>query len=805
MTPRSTLEPLEVRRLLSAAANELPQRVDITWNDSTSEAIAGQWIVKLGGYRGLAGSQLQKARRLLSAADENVFVRQYLVSDGLFSVRLPSTLTSEQQYAKLKEMPGFVSAEPDFIQYTDLTPNDPSFSQLSGLNQANDQDIDAPEAWNTTQGSMSQVVGIVDSGVEYNHPDLYLNIFLNQAEIPATRLANLTDIDADGLITFRDLNNAANQGVGKIQDQNADGRITGADLRATMNTTSGVDNGTGGWANGTDGDANGFVDDLVGWNFLSGNNDPNDVFGHGSHVAGTVGAVGNNSVGVVGVNWKVRLMPLKTGGINSSDNSISTSAAIAALNYAVLMKQRGNALRVTNNSWGGGGISAQLEGAIGNNANNNIMFVAAAGNDGTNNDTTPHYPSSYVGANIVAVANLTNTGARNGGSNFGVVSVDIGAPGTNILSTTGGAYQIFTGTSMASPHVAGVAALAFSVAPGATVATVKAAMLNNVDVIASLNGVVATGGRVNAQKTLAAIAGFPDSPAGLDMSLGSDTGINSADDVTNDNTPTFSGTAPAGTTVTLLADDVAVGSIVAAGNGTWTITATTLADGVRTITATSTNGAGTSAPSEPVFVTVDTAAPTGSNPGFPFAVAPHRTTFNFNEDMSAALTTGMLTVTNLTTSTVLTGADLSLTFNALNQVQINFPTAPAGILPDGNYRVSVQATDLAGNVMPAAYVYDFFFLGADGNRDRKVDIGDFGSLASNFNRSPRNFGQGDYNYSGTVDIDDFSILATRFNVQLPAPSALPRAAGAVAAADPLFSGIEIDRPANDLLSDGGVV
>jgi len=781
VTSKSAIvESLETRNLLTAAANAVVAEFkteQVSFEGQNASAISGQWIVQLGGYDGTAGSQLKKARRLLIAEDPNAFVRMYLVADGLFSVRVPSTSTVKEQYAALKNVPGFMSAEPDWVHHSDATPNDPSFSSLNGLNQGNDQDIDAPEAWNLTTGSTTQVVGIIDSGVDYNHVDLAQNIFLNQAEIPGTRLANLTDIDADGLITFRDLNNAANQGVGKIQDQNGDGRISGVDVRATLNRTAGVDNGTGGWADASDTDLNGFADDLVGWNFLSNNNDPNDVTGHGSHVAGTVGAVGNNSLGVVGVNWKVRILPLKTGGLTAGDNSISTSAATAALNYSVLMKNRGNAVRVTNNSWGGGGVSGTLQTAIQGNSNNDILFVAAAGNDGTNNDSTPHYPSNYAIPNVVSVANLTSTGARNGGSNFGAASVDLGAPGTNILSTTGGGYQFFTGTSMASPHVAGVAALMLSLSPGLTIAQMKTALFTTVDPLASLAGITVTGGRVNAAAAVASVVGFPSSPSAPDLAVGSDTGFSTVDNVTNDTTPTFSGTAGANVTVRLFADNVEVGSVVAGGDGSWAITTTPFAtNGLKVITATATNATGTSAAGQPLSITIDTVVPGAGSGAFSVSTSPHRTTFNFTEDLSTQFTLANATVTNVTTSTVVPSGDMSFTYNPTgNLVALLFPGLADGRVTSGKYAVSIQASDAAGNTMAVPYQYVFYFLGGDSDNDRDVDLNDFTRLASNFGASPRTFSQGDFSYDGSVNLDDFTILASNFGRVIPAAD-LPRAA-----------------------------
>lgn len=289
--------------------------------------------------------------------------------------------------------------------------------------------ISAPSAWDTYTGSKNVVVGIIDSGVDYTHTDLAGNIWTNPGEI-----AN----------------------------------------------------------NGIDDDRNGYVDDVHGWNFVANNNNPMDDFGHGTHVAGTVGAVGNNRTGVVGVNWNTQIAALK---FLDSGGGGYTSDAILAINYADNM-----GFEITNNSWGGGSYSQSLKNAI---DSYNGVFAAAAGNAGTNNDSRPSYPSSYTSANIIAVAATNSSDGKPSFSNYGRTSVDLGAPGDAIYSTyPNNRYATMSGTSMATPHVAGAAALIKSYNHSLTTAQIKSIILSTVDPVSSMNGRTVTGGRLNLSKCL---------------------------------------------------------------------------------------------------------------------------------------------------------------------------------------------------------------------------------------------------------------------------------------------------------------
>ena len=329
-----------------------------------------------------------------------------------------------------------VLAEPDYIRQALLVPNDPKYldGTLWGLNQASDADVDAPEGWNVRSSAGAVVVAVIDTGIRYTHEDLAANMWQNPREIPGNRL---------------------------------------------------------------DDDQNGLVDDVYGFDAYNNDGDPMDGNGHGTHCSGTIGGVGNNGVGVVGVAWGVRLMGCK---FLSDSGSGTDSDAIRCIDYA-----RIQGAKVLSNSWGGGGAVASLQAAIERCRAAGILFVAAAGNDSSNNDSWPSYPASYPTDNIVSVAATTRTDELAYFSNYGRAGVDLGAPGDGIystVSTSNRSYDTYSGTSMATPHVAGALAMLAAQFPNESYVSLLTRLLDGTDKIPSLAGKTRSGGRLNLAKAL---------------------------------------------------------------------------------------------------------------------------------------------------------------------------------------------------------------------------------------------------------------------------------------------------------------
>jgi subtilisin family serine protease len=423
-------------------------------------------------------------RARLRAAGTGLFVEQ-LEARNLLSASAVPAVSLPAPDAHIAVLPSLNPTDPQFSSQWDF--------QNSGQNGGTaGADIHATQAWAVTTGSTHTTIAVIDTGIDYDHPDLYKNVWINQAEIPLSRRVNLVDVDRDGLITFYDLNSAINQGVGKILDVNRDGRIDAADILAPMVKDGlGRDTGTGGWADGVseDGDRP-HTDDLVGWNFVANTNNPFDDNGHGTHVSGTIGAQGDSGVGVAGIDWRCQIMAVKF--LDNTGNGYLSNAT-QAIEYAVA-----HGARVLNNSWGGGGYDQGVANAIQDAQNHGDIFVVAAGNNSQSLDVTPNYPASYGLANVVTVAATDRNDQLASFSNFGS-NVTIAAPGASILSTTpNNTYSWYSGTSMAAPHVTGVIGLILSEHPDWNYQQVISQLVNSTDPLASLQGRVHNAGRLDA-------------------------------------------------------------------------------------------------------------------------------------------------------------------------------------------------------------------------------------------------------------------------------------------------------------------
>lgn len=352
---------------------------------------------------------------------------------------------------RIAALEGFVEyAEPDYLVWPGLEPNDPDYigNKLWGLLNRGGvsgykagADIDATAAWDIRTDASSVVVSVTDTGIRYTHQDLAPNMWRNPGEIPG----------------------------------------------------DGIDN-----------DGNGVVDDVFGYNAVENNGNPDDDQGHGTHCAGTIGARGDNNIGMTGVAWNVQLMAGRFLGPNGG----TTSDGIKVIDYSRL-----NGAHIISASWGGGGYSQALRNSIAACAAADIPFVAAAGNSGTNNDSRPHYPSSYDLPNIVAVAASNANDVLTGFSCYGRNSVDIAAPGWQIWSSYRGGdsdYRFLQGTSMAAPHVSGALALALAHFPGEGMDRLIGRLYGSSDKLPSLNGKVSTGARLNLHRLIASVVNKPD-------------------------------------------------------------------------------------------------------------------------------------------------------------------------------------------------------------------------------------------------------------------------------------------------------
>lgn len=448
-------EQLEARRLL-AADLAIPERVP---GEILVQYVRDVPPAQLSAIRASVGAELNSGTYTPAMQAAGVGKLELLTIDRSRDV--------DQTVQYLLRNPFISFAEPNYVYQRNAISNDSHYlnGSLWGLfgddlptsvgptGTTNPFAIQAEKVWaEDLIGSSGVVVGILDEGIDVNHPDLANNIWVNPYEI------------AD----------------------------------------DGIDN-----------DGNGYIDDIHGWDFVSDDNSVYDAGQdwHGTHVAGTIGGEGGNGTGVVGVNWDVSMISLKF----LSPSGGTTYDAIRALDYLTDLKARhGINIVASNNSWSGGGYSQALHEAILRSAKRDILFVTAAGNEAGNNDLSPTYPAHYNTTQgtwqetaagydaVIAVASITKTGGLSSFSNYGATSVDIGAPGSGIWSTVpSGGYGPSDGTSMATPHVTGAAAL-FASAQGSRVsaAAIKSALLQSATPTSSLAGKTATGGRLNVYEAI---------------------------------------------------------------------------------------------------------------------------------------------------------------------------------------------------------------------------------------------------------------------------------------------------------------
>jgi subtilisin family serine protease len=431
---RLVLEPLERRAMLAVDFLGGDRVAQLAWQGELVDVQSDSWIVRSAAEPVAADLELAAGWQTEP------------LGEGFYALSAPGAGAAD--VLGWAATAGWVEyVEPDFMIRSSARPNDPLFSQLWGLANSGSlgglagADIAAPAAWDVTTGSREVVIAVIDTGVDYTHPDIAANMWRNPREI--------------------------------------------------------VDSGR-------DDDGNGFVDDIHGWNFVARNGRPLDDNGHGTHVAGTIGAVGNNGLGITGVSWQVSIMALKFLDANGSG---TTANAIAAINYATRMRRDfGINIVATNNSWGGGGFSTGLRDAIAAGGRAGILFVAAAGNDGTDNDRLASYPASYPDPALIAVAATDRADRLAGFSNFGSSTVQVAAPGVGIVSTVpGGRYASYSGTSMAAPHVAGTLALMAAANPDASASELRSALLATTRPVGGLAGRVMTGGVINAGAAVQAV------------------------------------------------------------------------------------------------------------------------------------------------------------------------------------------------------------------------------------------------------------------------------------------------------------
>lgn len=451
-----SFEQLEPRVVLSTLA---PNTEMVSWGAGEVQAVKGAWVITFNERLGRAGAE-SAARDVAAALGVHAESVSAIGRGQWAKLVTKDRFSTDRAIGAMSTMRWVVGIEPDAVRSTAAVPNDPRFGDQwhhenvgqnvpgSGLGTVG-ADISSVEAWDRTIGSQQAIVAVIDSGVDYTHPDLAANIWTNPFENPT---------------------------------------------------------------NGIDDDGNGYVDDFRGWDFGQSDNDPqDDVVGHGTSVAGVIGAVGNNGLGIAGVAWNVSILPAK---IADDFGNLVVSAIVAAHDYLTELLQRGVNIVASNGSYGGVGqtiYANQPQGAPAERAaiqryvDEGGIFVAAAGNDAFDNDnpTVTFFPATYNIPGVISVAATDNNDALASFSNYGAQSVDLGAPGDNVLTTiVGGGYDYASGTSFAAPAVAGAVALLRTVRPTASAIEVRAALFNSTDPLPSLQGRTVSGGRLNLAEAL---------------------------------------------------------------------------------------------------------------------------------------------------------------------------------------------------------------------------------------------------------------------------------------------------------------
>lgn len=469
----------------SEAVVSAPEGHDFTVAATGASYTAGELLVRFAPCEDGTWPGFAEKNAILSSLGSATIEREYRIVPGLCLVKLPVNVTVTDALVSFNNTVGILYAESDYelqlVSDCQNIPNDPRFGELWGMIK-----IQAPEAWCIHTDASGIIVAVTDSGVNYTHPDLAANMWVNETEY-------------NGALCVDD-------------------------------------------------DDNGYVDDIYGYDFYNSDSNPLDDNGHGTHVSGTIGAMGNNSEGVVGVCWGVKTMALKCF---SSSGFGLLSAEIAAIEYAV-----DNGAKVINASWSGSAYNQGLRDAIEAANDTGIIFVAAASNYSNqpwyDNDVTPVYPANYTIDNIISVMSTDSSDARSSFSHYGATSVDLGAPGSNILSTWPPScspyvsYHTISGTSMATPHVAGACALVWSACPSLSHLDVKDIILGTVDPLPDINGLCVTGGRLNLYNALQQAVADGAEPNAIWLELDPNAGA-VAPASTNDINVIFDANQPPGT------------------------------------------------------------------------------------------------------------------------------------------------------------------------------------------------------------------------------------------------------------------